>query len=165
VVLTFHQGVNNVKKKSETELVTAAQLGTLLGLSVQSVIHYGNENVVVRVGRGQYDRDASVLSYCKHLRASASGRATPVAGDRARHEKAKADTAEFKLAVSKGKYVLADEVGDEWADICRTVRNIMLAVPARVATRHRLSRDVVATIKAEISEGLTRLADDEVSAQ
>jgi phage terminase Nu1 subunit (DNA packaging protein) len=145
-------------------LITAAELGKLLGLTPQSVIHYGNADIVIRVGRGQYDRDASVLRYCAHLRASASGRATPVAGDRARLERAKADAAEFKLAKDKARYLPAEEVREEWAAICRSIRAVMLAVPSRIAARYVLDRDVVADIGAEIREGLIHLADDEAEA-
>jgi phage terminase Nu1 subunit (DNA packaging protein) len=56
----------------------------------------------------------------------------------------------------RGELVEAKAVEAEWADVLRTVRAGMLAVPSRVAARlPHLSKHDVAEIDAEIRAALT----------
>ena len=67
-----------------------------------------------------------------------------VSNERARLARAQAELAEAKLARQRGALLEADAVEREWADVLRTVRAGMLAVPSRVAQRlpHLTAHDV-----------------------
>lgn len=72
---------------------------------------------------------------------------------------AQARLTETKLRKLSGELVEAAAVEAEWADVLRTVRAGMLAVPSRVAVRlPHLSRADVTEIEAEIRAALTEIA-------
>ena len=52
---------------SDDKLVTAAELGKVLGITAKSVIRHAAAGIVVRgPGRGQYKFDASISRYVQH---------------------------------------------------------------------------------------------------
>jgi phage terminase Nu1 subunit (DNA packaging protein) len=143
-----------MRKAKET--VSATELAALLGLSAQALAGHASHGVVVRVGRGRYDKDASVTKYCAHLRKSASGRASPTSAHRTRLVAAQADLAETKAAVLRGEYVLATQVREDWSSTLRSVRASLLSITARVSARlpHLTPADF-AEIDHEVRDALT----------
>lgn len=61
-------------------VVTAAELGALIGVISRKVRFLRDEGHVVPVGRGRFLRDASVRKYCEHLRKVAARHAEGAAG-------------------------------------------------------------------------------------
>lgn len=92
-----------------------------------------------------------------------SPRAAPLAkatAERGRLAAAQANLAELKARKMAGELVEASEVEREWADMLRTVRAGMLAVPQRVAQRcPMLDAHTVAEIDAEIRAVLKEIGE------
>jgi phage terminase Nu1 subunit (DNA packaging protein) len=150
-------------KKPKDTVVSQVELARLLGLSVQAIANHASAGVLVRAGRGRYDKDASVTSYCAHLRKAASGRNTQTSAERARLVSAQADAAEVKVKKLSGELVSAAEVETRWTSILRTVRSGCLALPTRIAAQiaHLTTHDI-AVIDAEVRAVLTELGDPDV---
>jgi terminase small subunit / prophage DNA-packing protein len=141
-------------------VATAVDLARLWGITRQAVNALARRGIIKRQGRG-FDRDESTLRYCAHLRGLATGRGgeaaiTSATAERARLAKAQADSQELKNAALRGAVLDAGAVEREWADILRTVRAGMLAVPSRAAQRlpHLTTHDVAA-IDHEVRAVLT----------
>jgi terminase small subunit / prophage DNA-packing protein len=141
-------------------VATAVDLARLWGITRQAVNALARRGIITRKGRG-FDRDESTLRYCAHLRELATGRGgeaaiTSATAERARLAKAQADSQELKNAALRGAVLDAGAVEREWADILRTVRAGMLAVPSRAAQRlpHLTTHDVAA-IDHEVRAVLT----------
>ena len=81
-----------------------------------------------------------------------------VSNERARLAKAQAELAEQKLARQRGALLDSEVAEREWADVLRTVRAGMLAVPSRCAARlpHLTPYDVSET-DAEIRAALAEI--------
>ena len=144
------------------EGVSAEILARHCGLSSTVVASFARRGVMVRTGRGRFDLEASVRSYCQHLREQASGRKAGDAPmkDRARLAKAMADSVEQKTAIRAGKLVDAEAVAREWEGICSSLRAGILRVPKRAAARlpHLTQQDVCA-IDAEVRALVTELVN------
>jgi terminase small subunit / prophage DNA-packing protein len=148
--------------------ITAIDLAALIGVSTATIRELNQRRIVVRQGRG-YLRNASVKSYCAHLRTLATGRggepaiasATVERGLLLREQRI-AKQRENELAA--GKLLDADAVEARWGGILRIVRAGMLAVPTRVAQRspHLNVRDVseidleVRSVLSEVGEGKSK---------
>lgn len=147
-------------KQPKDTVVSQVELARLLGLSVQAVANHASAGVLVRAGRGRYEKDASVTSYCAHLRKSASGRNTATSAERARLVSAQADAAEHKLKVARGEFLLATDVEATWSDALRRVRAGMLTVPTRVSVRvPHLTPDIINEVYLEIRDVLTEIGE------
>ncbi|WP_454619353.1 hypothetical protein [Bradyrhizobium cenepequi] len=93
----------------------------------------------------------------KNARAIHLAKAT---AERGRLAAAQANLAEIKAAKLRGELVEAAAVEAEWADVLRTVRAGILAVPSRVAARlPHLSKHDVSEIDAEIRAALGEIGD------
>jgi terminase small subunit / prophage DNA-packing protein len=148
-------------KKSNDTVISAVTLARLLGLSAQAIANHASAGVLVRSGRGQYEKDASVTSYCAHLRKSASGRNTATSDDRARLARAKADEAERRNAVAEGKYLLASEVESGLSAENRRVQAGMLTVSSKVSVRlPYLTKDDINEIDLVVREVLTEIGEE-----
>ncbi len=148
------------KAKFVERLVSADVLGVWLDLSVPAISGLARRGVVVRVGRGKYDLQASIHGYCQHLRGQAAGRGgekavVGLATERARLAREQADGVAMKNKAMRGELVEASAVEAEWSDMLRTVRAGMLAVPSRCAQRlpHLTAHDV-GEIDREVREVL-----------
>lgn len=152
--------------------VTAEALAGWLGISTTAVLTHAKAGHVVKLARGKYDLRRSILAYCAHLRAVASGRAgedeqLSLAAERARLAKEQADGHEIKNRIARGELVEVAEAEREWCDVLRAVRSTMLAVPSRVRQRlGSLSVAEVEVIDREIrhalEEGTGEIAESEV---
>jgi terminase small subunit / prophage DNA-packing protein len=147
---------------------TTTEISDELGLTPQRVGQLVKLGVLIRLGRGEFDREASVKNYLVHLRREKSGKRgggaafTSTAGDapneRVRLAAAQADAQELKNKISLGKLVEATAVEAEWAAIVISCRDAILAAPARIqASLPHLTAFDIATIDACLRETLTRL--------
>lgn len=149
------------------EAITTAALAELLGISERALRQHAANGVLVQVGRGRFDRDASVRTYCEHLREMAAGRGGAAAvetlsAERARLAKEQADQYALKNAGLRGELLDAKECERKWTDACRCIRSAMLAIPSRVRQQlPHLTRTDAALIDDEIRRALTELANGE----
>jgi phage terminase Nu1 subunit (DNA packaging protein) len=83
--------------------------------------------------------------------------------ERTRKEAALASLRELQLAEARGELVKASEVARTWNNAVVRLRNAVLSIPARVATRFPDSRHAEAILRAECELALRQLekhADD-----
>lgn len=146
------------------EVGSAKDLASFLGVSQRTVRELAERNIAVRATRkGTYDLTASVRAYCAHLRDVAAGRGgedkvAALTSERARLAREQADAAALKNATLRGTMLPAAAVELEWAEILRTVRAGMLAVPSRVQQRAgHLTAAEVAIIDREVRDVLSEL--------
>ena len=79
---------------------------------------------------------------------------------RARLAAAQADLDELKAAKIRGELVEASAIEQEWANVLRVVRAVMLAVPSRVAARlPHLSKHDIVEIDAEVRAALSEIGE------
>jgi phage terminase Nu1 subunit (DNA packaging protein) len=84
--------------------VAIEQLAGICGLSSAAVTTLARRGIMIRAGKGKFQLEASVRSYCTHLREQAVGRKTgdTPAADRSRLVKAQAQAIETKEAIRRG---------------------------------------------------------------
>ncbi len=146
-------------------LISAAELGRMVGITGRQVRSLGDRDIMVRLGDG-YHLEQSVKAYCAFLReirrARGGDAATDAATERGRLARARAEQVETKNAILRRELVPAAEVEAEWSSILRTVRAGLLAVPSRCAARlgHLTAHDVV-EIDAEVRAALTQIGQAE----
>jgi phage terminase Nu1 subunit (DNA packaging protein) len=147
-------------------LVTADQLGALVGLSARGVRDLAAQGIIPRAPEpGKYPFAASVKGYVAHLREVAAGRGTgeqlpALTAERLREAKERADKIALANAKARGEMVPAAEVERAWTGTLREVRAAMLAVPSRVAQRlPHLTRTDVAAIDREVRDVLREAGD------
>jgi hypothetical protein len=93
--------------KSSTPGVSGASLARLFKLDERTVRKLAEDGILVRLERGQYDKDASITNYVVHLRDIAGRRAnsSQAAQEHARYKRAMADKVEIELAEKAGKHL------------------------------------------------------------
>ena len=114
---------------------TIGEICALLGVTATAIRELASAGIVRRIGRGSYDIDGSVTSYCRHLREGASGRGGELANERARLAREQADQVAMKNRALRGELVEVAEVQRTWTGIARSVRAGVLALPTRVQAR------------------------------
>jgi terminase small subunit / prophage DNA-packing protein len=150
---------------------TTTQVSEELGLTPQRVGQLVKLGVLIRLGRGEFDREASVKNYLAHLRRENSGKrgggaaftstAADAPNERIRLAAAQADAQELKNKIALGKLIDASAVETEWAAIVIMTRDAILATPARIrAALPHLSAFDIETIDGHLREVLTRLGSD-----
>lgn len=143
-------------------VLTADQLGALLGVSARVVRELAQREIISRAKKGSYPTHASVAAYCAHLREQAAGRSdsASLTGERIRVATAQADKLEMANAAARGELIPAREVTSTWTSILRDVRSAMLAVSNRCGSLlpHLTPHDV-ATIASEVRSALEALSD------
>ena len=91
---------------------------------------------------------------------SLSGRATREDQvERSRLIRAQAERVERQNSVEAGELVEAESVRLEWADMCVTIRQRLLAIPARIGARYPDPK-LRADLDREIRAALDELAND-----
>jgi phage terminase Nu1 subunit (DNA packaging protein) len=146
----------------------------VLGIDVKTLDAWVEQGlpVAVRAGRGresQYDvrtvigwvraRDADHFE--RHLAAATQESAAEQA--RRRRLAALAKTAEFDLAVKRGRYLPVSDIVRTWTNICAAIRARVLAIPRAVAERVVVEARtgpaaVDALLTAEVRDALRELA-------
>ena len=89
-------------------------------------------------------------------------RVTPSTVVRDRLYAAQAQRAERLNQVEAGELIPAGKIEEEWKDIVITIRQRLLAIPARVAAAHPGNSEIVKTVDREIRAALANLADHEL---
>ncbi len=141
--------------------IATHELAALLGLSERSVRDLARRQILIREGRG-FDRDASVKSYCAHLRAAATGRPSTatVAVERARLLRLQADRVEREAEREAGQWVRHDDVEIAQTRFVLELRTALLALPSRLAGRCGLTRQAALLADDEVRDILNELADN-----
>jgi phage terminase Nu1 subunit (DNA packaging protein) len=97
---------------------TAEQLASLVGLSSKSVCALARRGVMIRGERGKFALEASVRSYCGHLREAVAAQGRPTSSEagkeRARLASAMADKAELANAATRGALIDSEAMAREW---------------------------------------------------
>lgn len=142
------------------EKIAGRALAQLIGVHERTIRDLADAGHVVKLGKATYDRDASILAYCTHLRETAAGRGgaagvATLTAERARLAREQADSAALKNAAARGDMIAAADVKAKWIAILTGVRARILAVPSRVRSRApHLARDEIEIIDSEIREAL-----------
>lgn len=150
------------------EIVGVKVLAKLFRCTEQTVRNYVEDGIVVRVGRGQYDKDASTSNLIEHLRGAAAGRGgedqvLDLTKQRARLASEQADAVEMKNRVMRGDLAPVADMQRAMADSYRKVRSRILAVPSRVRQLlGHIGQMEASVIDRELRDALAELghADD-----
>ncbi|GEO99509.1 hypothetical protein GCM10007887_24240 [Methylobacterium haplocladii] len=139
------------------------RIAAAFDLSSRRVSQLAEKGIVVRVGRGRFDLDASTLNYIRHLREVAAGRgegAPDLTAERARLAKEQADGHALKNATIRGSMLDATEAGSRWAGEMVKLRSRLLAVPGDVSlVLPHLTKHDVYEIDRVLRDAMTAVAD------
>jgi phage terminase Nu1 subunit (DNA packaging protein) len=136
----------------------------ILGISARALKDMVARGTLTRERAG-FPLADTVRSYCGHLRGVASGRGGEeqvhdLTKERARLAKEQADGHELKNRIARGELLDAGETELRWADMLRSFRSRMLAVPSRCRVRlGHLTVTDVDVIDREIRDGLAELGN------
>lgn len=143
-------------------VMTADQLGALLGVSARVVRELAQRGIITRAAKGRYTMGESVAAYCAHLREGAAGRSdsTTLTAERIRVARQQADKLEMANAVARRELIPARDVESAWSSILRDVRSALLAVSTRCGSKlpHLTAHDV-STIDGEVRSALAALSN------
>lgn len=144
------------------DLADAADLSEWLGLTPNRVSALAREGVLPRTPEKLFPLRASILAYCDHARAGATGRRvdSELATEKLRAAKATAEKLEIQNAKSRGDLLDGKQVANEWRSIITDLRAAVLAVPSRVAGRMGMDRATTAALDAEIRDAMEVISDD-----
>ncbi|WP_139234345.1 hypothetical protein [Methylobacterium pseudosasicola] len=117
---------------------TIAEVAIHLDLSERRVRELQGMNVLPKAARGDLDCDVCRVAYIRYLRDLQPEPPQPgdldPAQERARKDKALAETAELRNAVTRGELVRYDDVERDVREILLATRERFLAVPVEVQT-------------------------------
>jgi phage terminase Nu1 subunit (DNA packaging protein) len=142
-------------ESAELTGVTARELAILWACSERQVIELARDGIAVRLGRGRYDGPVSTTNYIRHLRGQAAGHV----GKDPRFDAVKASVLqkqantrllEIKMRRVAGRLIEADVAKQTWMQIIRGIRQMVLALPNKIAfaipTLTRADRDIIEQI-------------------
>lgn len=108
------------------ETASAAEIGGFVGLSERTVQQLSQKGVLPKsTGRGQYPFRETVLAVVERERRAATGDDAQRSNDRARREKAEADSAEMAAAREKGLLMLTADAKRMWTDGFVKIRDVV----------------------------------------
>lgn len=141
--------------------LTQDRFGALVGVSQAAVADLVARGVLARGAPGH----AWLIAYIGHLRDQASGRleAAAVADERRRLLAARAAKAELELAEQRGQLVRAADVEGATFKAWRTVRDSVVAIPARLAAQlagESAASRCGALLDHELRAALARVSDE-----
>jgi|SRR5579885_2179833 phage terminase Nu1 subunit (DNA packaging protein) len=121
--------------------VSVEKLGAFLNLTRSRIAQLVKDEGMPREARGQYDPVKCAAFYIRYLQAAIERRAAPIedggdAGERAariRLLRVQADKKEMDLAELRSQLVAVSDVDKSLAELVRTTRARLLAVPAQLA--------------------------------
>jgi len=144
------------------DLVDAGGLAEWLGLTPNRVSALAREGVLPRTPEKMFPLRASILAYCDHARAGATGRRvdSDLATEKLRAAKATAEKLEIQNAKSRGNLLDGKQVANEWRSIITDLRAAVLAVPSRVAGRMGMDRATTAALDTEIRDAMEVISND-----
>jgi phage terminase Nu1 subunit (DNA packaging protein) len=115
------------------EGVPAKTLAVLLDMDERVVRRLAAEGIIVRAGRNQYLLAHSVRNYVRHLReiaAARQGNELNAVDENARLKIVQRNL-ELKNAALEGTLVSVADLTDAWGAIVRTIKAMVLSIPAR----------------------------------
>lgn len=146
--------------------VSDAVLADWIGVSARHVRELAERELVVKVGRNRFDLKASVARYAGNLRATAAGRSAEgdidLVTERALLARQQRIGQEMKNEVTRGSLVSIDMVLGATAAQARRVRNKLLSIPSKVASRAaalRSAEPIRALFEDEVIQALGELTD------
>ena len=112
-------------------------IAKLLDLTDRRVQQLANDGVIPRAERGRYDLIATVQGYVRFLRERAFGAVanTDAHTEKTRLTAAQASIAEMTEMEMRGELVRAGDVRREIYTASRQIRNTMLTMPDRIASK------------------------------
>jgi phage terminase Nu1 subunit (DNA packaging protein) len=118
--------------------VSTADLAQLFDCSARQIQRLATEGIVVRLGRGRFDAEASTANYIRSLRQTAAGRAhdndVALTEERALLAREQRVGHEIKNALARAELVEIEEVGRQVEAQYSTVRERLLAIPGKCAS-------------------------------
>ncbi|MCJ2008212.1 hypothetical protein [Methylobacterium sp. J-092] len=144
---------------------TISQAASHLDMSERRFRELLDETVIARAPRGEYDLDAVRRQYIGHLREVAAGRQPAQPGDldpaqeRARKDRALAIATELKNDLATGKVVLIDDAIAAVTIQNMKLRNKLLSLPTRIASRlpEQGRAQVFTLVEAEVLSAMEEL--------
>jgi len=157
--------MTNQTEASDGKGVSRLEIADKLDIDEYTVNALARKRIVIRLGHGRYDLDASLRNYIRRLREMASGRTTTeesglnLPDESAKLKKAQRQNYELKNSLIEHSAVLLEHVRPAWGRIISAVRNAMLAVPGklRLLLPHLSPQDIEVISKA-IKDGLKSAA-------
>lgn len=125
-------------------VVTAKQLGEILGVGDRMVRNLAEEGIVTKNSRGKYKLFESTKNYITLLKAQASGKGSIASGtgeyidldaERAKHERLKMQITEIKLLLIKGQVHKAEDVAAVITDMFTRIKSKLSAIPSKYARK------------------------------
>jgi phage terminase Nu1 subunit (DNA packaging protein) len=146
-------------------LATQAECARRIDVSERRFRELVDEGVIDRADKANYDADAVVIRYIRHLREVAAGRGggesqAIKADEDARLARARADKAEMELAEARGQLIPADQIGDAVNSAVQIMRTRVLAIPTKAAPLVG-AKDIPAAekvIRDQVFEALSELS-------
>lgn len=142
---------------------TTDEMALLLGVTSRTVRDLAAKGRLVRSERGRFDVQASVATYCAHLREVAGGKAGSsgdLTAERTRLTREQADAKAIENELKRGHLIEASEAGGRWADEMVKLRARLLAVPGEIAlTLTHLTRHDLGQIDRVLRDAMTEIAD------
>lgn len=145
-------------------IVTEAELANLLGITAGRVRTLTRDGVIRRAAPARYRLREALRGYAGSLRDKVASAGRPIKQEaddlkaqKLRLAREQADKLALANAAARGELVPVAEVAREWADVLRTVRAALLALPSRVGSRlghltaHDLS-EIDLEVRATLSE-------------
>lgn len=152
-------------EKNNDVAVTTSEMAALLGVHPNTLPRLANEGKLHRApkGRGHYWRQASVSTYCNHLRDVAGNKGLSenidLTAERARLAKEQADKVALQNAALRAEMVDVRTVEATWLSASTAARRRLLAIPSRMRNAG-LEPDLSARLDREMRMALTDLADN-----
>jgi phage terminase Nu1 subunit (DNA packaging protein) len=143
------------------QIVTDVELGALAGVSARRIRQMAEDGRLERIGQNKYPLGTSIRA----LLEDAAGSGSALQRERTRKVAADATRAELELAKAMAEVAPIDEIARAWSRKFAVIRQNLMTVPSRVATRivgEKDERRITAVLKEEISDGLRRGAEAEI---
>jgi len=142
-------------------IVTDVVLASLAGVSARRIRQLAEDGRLERIGQNKYPLGASIRA----LLEDAAGSGSALQRERTRKVSADATREELELAKAMAEVAPIDEIARIWSRKFAVIRQNLMTVPSRVATRivgEKDERRITAVLKEEISDGLRRGAEAEI---
>jgi len=145
-------------------MATIAQTAAHLLLDERRFRELVDKGTISRAARGSYDLDQVRGEYIKNLREVAAGRVPTGALDpsqeKARRDKEYADLLAMRNAITRNEYASIDEICSALGDELRIVRNRILRMPNKLASRLAMkpTQVIFDAIQEEAYEALSELS-------
>jgi phage terminase Nu1 subunit (DNA packaging protein) len=128
----------NIKTASTEQEVDAATLGEFLGITAHAVRILATKEIAIRSGRDRFLLHPSIKNYCGSLRELAKVRSGVGDDSQARLnteaaalKRATRELVELRRDTLARKLISREDITDAWGAIIRTIRAMVLAIPAR----------------------------------